>query len=148
MAKTENGKMHEFSLGDEIFSSIAGLLVFGILFGFVIHILMSVMGNQSNMSVWIILCMIIFGGIGIAYSFKLSKFNKEFGLRKDNKYSIDKVKDYFGAPADIIEDKDCSYYTFYEDIAGMLSRVHTFTTDKKGVVIKHELSFIGTNKKD
>lgn len=148
MAKQENGRLHEFNLAGEIFSSMAALLIFGMLFGVVINIVMVIMGNPGNMNTWVILCMLIFAGIGIAYSFKLRKFDKEFGLRDNNKYSIDKVKDYFGAPVDILEDKDCSYYTFYEDVAGMLARVHTFTTDKKGVVIKHELSFIGNNKKD
>ena len=61
---------------------------------------------------------------------------------------FDKVKDYFGAPINIIEDKDNSYYTFHEEILGMFAKTHTFTTDKAGKVIRHEVSFITTNKKD
>jgi hypothetical protein len=106
------------------------------------------MGNPGNLMLWIIICMVIFGGIGIGYACKLRKFNKELGIRNGNDYTIDKVKEYFGAPVNILEDKDCSYYTFREEIIGMFARTHTFTTNKKGIVIKHELTSIETNKKD
>ena len=148
MSKHENGKMYEFSLGDEIFNSMAIFLVCGMIFGFLLNIMMVLMGNPGNMTLWIIICMIIFGGIGIGYAFKLRKFNKEFGIRKDNDYSIDKIKDYFGSPVNILEDKDCSYYTFHEEFMGIFARTHTFTTKKKRVVIKHELTSFKTNKKN
>ena len=144
MAKNNN--VNEFSLKDEIFNSMAMLIFFGAAFGFLMNIFMALRG-EGNMALMVIIGMVIFGCIGAGYAFKLRKFDKEYGIRPDNKYSIDKIKEYFGAPEGIIEDKDNSYYTFREEIMGMFSKTHTFTTDKSGIVIKHEVSSIETNKK-
>lgn len=147
MTNQENGKLHDFDLSNEIFNAVAVYFGSGLLFGFLIYIITAIMGRNTGVGAFII-CILIFGGVGIAYLFKLHKFDKDFGLRQDNKYSIDKIKEYFGAPINILEDKDCVYYTFYENTPLVFNKIHTFTTDKKGIVIKHELSFLGNNKKD
>lgn len=144
----KNQNLNEFTLQDEIFNTMAALLGFGLLFGFFVNVVTVFMGEHGNLGLWVVLGLLIFGGVGVAYAFKLRKFDKEFGIRPDNKYNIDKIKDYYGAPVDIIKDDNNSYYTFREEIFGMFAKTHTFTTDKSGNVIKHEVSFIGVNKKD
>lgn len=147
MSKPENGNLHEFTLQDEIFNTTAALIGFGVLFGFVVNVVTVFMGQPGNLGLWTVIGMIVFGGVAIAYALKLYKFDKKFGVRAGNEYNINKIKDYYGAPINIIEDKDNSYYTFREEIFGMFAKIHTFTTDKSGIVKKHEVSFIGTNKK-
>lgn len=70
---------------------------------------------------------------------------KKFTVKEGNKFTIEDVKKEFGTPTNVIKDGDLSYYTFEEQANsdGLFGKVfqiiHTFTADKKGVVIKHEM---------
>lgn len=147
MADQNNGNLHEFILRDEIFNTILALLGFGALFGFLANVVTVVLMRQKgDLGLWLVIGLIAFGIFGVVYAFKLRKFDKEFGIRPDNKYSIDKIKNYYGAPVNINEDKDNYYYTFREEMFGMFAKTHVFTTDKSGTVKKHEVSSIEKNK--
>lgn len=148
MAQNKSGKLHEFSLEGEAMMSIAGLTVFGLVAGYIMEIVSRITGSASDMQGLTIGCAVLGFGAGVWYTFKQYKFQKEFGIRSDNQYKIDKVIEHFGTPSDIIKDENCSYYHFTEEVVGLFSREHVFTVDKKGVVIKHELSDIGTKQKD
>lgn len=70
---------------------------------------------------------------------------KKFTVKEGNKFTIEDVKKEFGTPTNVIKDGDLSYYTFEEQansdglFGKVFQTIHTFTADKKGVVIKHEM---------
>nr|MBQ0091360.1 hypothetical protein [Candidatus Enterousia merdequi] len=148
MSQNKSGKLHEFSLESEALQSILGLPVFGLIAGYFMSLIGKFTGTASDMSGLPIGCAIIGFCAGIWYTFKQYKFQKEFGIRSNNQYNIDKVIEHFGTPSEIIKDEKCSYYHFTEDVLTFFSREHVFTVDKKGIVTKHELSDIGTKQKD
>jgi hypothetical protein len=135
MAKS--GKRKEYKAQDEIGIVLVGGPLAGACFGW-FRGLWEGGGKAMGMTITIGLFIGLIGG-GI-YAAKLIKFARQFKITKNDPYTIERVKEHFGAPTNIVKDTDVSYYTFGEEsLGGIVKRNHVFTTDGKGVVVKHEV---------
>lgn len=132
MAKRVDYKLSE-ALALPIGSILLGCVIVYLLFAIVVAPEAGVIGVFA----WLIL-----GGIMIKKKVDIAK---KFTIKEGNKFTIEDVKKEFGTPTNVIKDGDLSYYTFEEHAtsSGLFGKsfqtIHTFTADKKGIVIKHEM---------
>ncbi|MBQ4070762.1 MAG: hypothetical protein IJD52_05365 [Alphaproteobacteria bacterium] len=120
--------------------AIAPCIIYGIGAAVILFFIVALMFDSAM--AWIaVIAWCVFDFVMIKQKAEIAK---RFTVKPDNKFTIKDVKEYFGTPINVIQDSENSYYTFEEQAfkSGLLAifqTIHTFTTDKNGVVIKHEM---------